>query len=148
VSRLDDARAALLASGLRLPNGLVHDAISRDLGAEPPDHAWAEIKLECPDGHFVAKVTVLATSTWPGVTLLPELEPESVAAERGLAYEELRTWMSGDPVELSFSRVRAACGAASPRGRCAYRGSLSESALATKLAEAAARGHARYRLED
>jgi hypothetical protein len=137
VSRLDSARAALLASGRKESEHLVREAICRDLGADPADFASAKVRVECAQGHLVANVTVLAVDIWPGITILPPIEPEHVGdAAYGLAYEIRQNW-AGDIGQFQ-GRVRVTCKVS----RCGYRGSKAEDMLAAELAEAAVARHA------
>jgi hypothetical protein len=135
---LDDARAALLASGLKAREGVVREVIRRDraqpgpTGPEPRDFASAKVLVRCQRRHFVADVMVLAVDTWPGITILPEIG-DATEPTHGLRYEMRRNWTSGDPVELLWSRVRASCD--QPECKCAV--SVHEDTLAAELAEAA-----------
>jgi hypothetical protein len=143
VTRLEDARAALLASGLKAREGVIREMIRRDLAQpgpqvpEPSDFAAAEIRVLCPRGHFIADVMVLVVDTWPGVTILPGPKPRP---DNGLRYEVPQNW-PGDIGEL-WSRVRVSC----TQSKCSYRGSFKEGMLAAELAEAAVARHAEHRL--
>jgi hypothetical protein len=148
VSRLDDARAALLTSGLKAREDVVRELIRRDFAQpgpavpEPGDFASATVRVLCPRGHFVADVTVLAVDTWPGITILPHIEHEHAAdhSAHGLAYEIPQNWR-GDIEQLS-TRVRVSCN----QPRCNYRGSKKEDMLKVELADAVSAGHCEHRL--
>jgi hypothetical protein len=105
VTRLDDARNALLASGLKAREAVVREVIRRDLAKpgpparEPRDFASADIRVQCRWGHFVADVMVLVVDTWAGITILPQIE-WAREPTHGLHLEEPQNWTSGDIPEL------------------------------------------------
>jgi hypothetical protein len=144
VSRLDTARAALLASGLKASEDVVRDTIRRDLGPEPGDFASGKVRVLCPRGHFVTNVTVLAVDTWPGITILPRIENEHAVDDSayGFAYEMPQNWLGG--IEQLSSRVRVSCKVS----MCSYRGSFKEDMLAAELAEAAVARRVEHCLTD
>lgn len=148
MTRLDDARAALLACRRDDDPEAVRQAFQRDLGPPPTTYSAAKVRVLCSRGHLIANVIALATDTWPGVTLLPEPLPENDSPAWGLAYEIPRNWTDGDVDRLLHGRIRAAC------KRCKHRPSLSSAALAAQLAETAAdqhvaaRPHLVHRLRD
>lgn len=136
----DDARTALLISGLRTADDAALAAINYDLGPEPGDYAAAKIRVICPRGHFVADVAVVVADTWPGIALWPRIE-HGIEPAQGLRYEERQNW--SDLNELLVYRVRAS----RDQAKCNYQGSHNKDRLAVDLAEAAAAGHAVYRLK-
>jgi len=114
-SRLEDARAALLGSGLKERENVVREVIRRNAELPGPpaldcdDYASAELRVLCPKGHFIADVMVLAIDTWVGITLLPEIAFMPTEATHGLCYEEPQNWTDGDVVKLLWGRVRVTC---------------------------------------
>ena len=139
MTRLDNARAALLGCGRQESEDVVREAIRRDLGPQPGNFASAKVRVLCPKGHFVANVTVVAVDTWPGITILPCIENEHAVDDSayGLAYEIPQHW-AGDIGQLQ-RRVRATCKVS----RCTYQGSHAEDTLAAELAESAVAAVAR-----
>jgi hypothetical protein len=144
VNRLESARSELLKSGVlsAVSEEVVRRAIAEDLDPEPGQIASADVRVLCPKGHFIANVTVLATDTWPGITLLPPIERTADTPTHGLSVEELRNWTSGQLDELWDSRIGLRC----RKTGCQYQGSFHRDTLAIELTRAALAKRPEHRL--